>query len=352
MRRAARLLVALGAVCSLLPAAGAHAASIACPNQDTLVSAGNLGQARTATLCVVNAVRAQYGLPGLVDSPQLDSAAQAHTDDMVAAHYFSHLSPGGSTPQTRAGTAGYSGQAWAENIAESSTTPYQVVTAWMADVPHCATLLSPMYRDVGLGISLHAPTAGVPGDTWTQDFGLKLDVTAPSSDSGPASSCPHPLAAHMSPAPGAGQGGSGGGGSGGGGSGGGGSGGGGSGGGGSAAGQAGRAGRGVAPAAPIAAPALLLAKKRSVAIEIDCIAAAACTLSVQVSLVGPAAGVKSPAVKVRIGAHKSRIVKLPLAAAGLAKALRAKQPQGFVTLIVSAPAAGKIAGLAQIKPAG
>ncbi|MCW3048638.1 MAG: hypothetical protein JWO74_2922 [Solirubrobacterales bacterium] len=164
---------AVGAFPAIVPAAGA------CGGQSTARALGQEG-ARAALLCVVNEQRAQRGLPAVASSLALRSAAQGHTDDMVARAYFGHVGTGEPGLADRVGATGYLshrydwflGEAlgWAEGAA---ATPDHLMNAWMASPPHQAVILDPRYRDLGVGVDLAPPAAGVKdGVTVTLDFGL------------------------------------------------------------------------------------------------------------------------------------------------------------------------------------
>jgi uncharacterized protein YkwD len=136
-------------------------------------------------VCEINLQRTAHGLPGLSESSALDSSAQGWSQTMVATQQFSH----GADFAARITAAGYSWGAVGENIATGYATPHAVVAGWMASLGHCRNILSPTFRDVGIG---EVPTGVDTGPaTWTADFGLRLLASAPSSNSGPADGCPY-----------------------------------------------------------------------------------------------------------------------------------------------------------------
>jgi uncharacterized protein YkwD len=181
LMRPARLaaLLTLTAAAALGTAPTSASAADPCGGQSTARELGVDG-ARAALLCLVNEQRAQQGLAGVDSSWRLRRAAQGHTDDMVARAYFGHVSPGGSDLGDRIRATGYLshrydwflGEAlgWAEGAA---ATPDRLMNAWMASPPHQAVILDPLYRDLGVGVDLAPPAAGVTdGVTVTLDFGL------------------------------------------------------------------------------------------------------------------------------------------------------------------------------------
>lgn len=141
-----------------------------------------------AVVCLVDQQRAQHGLPPLRDQAQLDSSAQQWTNWMVSADDYTH----GSDFTARITAQGYVWQDAAENIATGYRTPAAVVSAWMHSTDHCRNILSPVYRDVGIGVSPHPVSgwASTPG-TWTEDFGLAMLQAPASKDWGPANGCPY-----------------------------------------------------------------------------------------------------------------------------------------------------------------
>lgn len=105
---------------------------------------------------------------------------------MAATDQLTH----GASFTARITAAGYDWQAAGENIASGYATPAELVAAWMASAEHCRNILTPTFRDVGIG-EVAAPVAGATGPaTWTADFGLRMAQPAPSGNWGPASGCP------------------------------------------------------------------------------------------------------------------------------------------------------------------
>jgi uncharacterized protein YkwD len=136
-------------------------------------SASNLTLVRAAALCLVNLERARYGVAPLADNGQLASAAQLHASDMVASHYFSHVSADGRTFDQRIRASGYLGSYLAENIAwggGSLGTPRRVVNGWMNSAGHRANILNGLLTDSGIGISAGTPAGGA-GGTYVHDLG-------------------------------------------------------------------------------------------------------------------------------------------------------------------------------------
>jgi uncharacterized protein YkwD len=102
-------------------------------------------------------------------SSVLEGTAQAHASDMAAHNYFSHTSQDGRTFDQRITAAGYTWTVVAENIAAGQVTPDEVVQAWLDSPEHCADVMAPDLREIGIG---YAPASGgTYGTYWVQDFG-------------------------------------------------------------------------------------------------------------------------------------------------------------------------------------
>jgi uncharacterized protein YkwD len=132
-----------------------------------------------AVLVLVNQRRAAgatcggtvYGpAPALYMHPNLRVAARGHSQDMAAQNYFSHTSLDGRTFDQRIRNAGYTGSSpLGENIAAGYPTAQAVVDGWMGSPGHCANIMSPGFRAVGVGYA-HNP-ASIYRHYWTQNFG-------------------------------------------------------------------------------------------------------------------------------------------------------------------------------------
>ena len=182
-----RLLAGLLALCAVTTTAGAtpsHAAAApaartagaTCDGGATGAVTSSTDTARTV-LCLLNRIRSRHDLRPLQDSARLRKAALRHSRDMVRRGFFDHDSPGGGDLVSRARAAGYirAGVGWTvgENIAWGSgrlATPASIVDAWMHSAGHRHNILSPAFRDLGVGVALGTPRGG-GGATYTTDFG-------------------------------------------------------------------------------------------------------------------------------------------------------------------------------------
>jgi uncharacterized protein YkwD len=156
------------------------APAMACEGADLIPDAGNGKQVRQATLCLLNAERAQHGLGKLRQNERLRKAARRHSRAMVKRGFFEHTSPTGSTMVGRVSRAGY--RSWAslgENIAWGSghlATPGAIVRGWMNSPGHRDNILRGRFREIGIGVVAGAPTRLHPGEqgaTYTTDFGVR-----------------------------------------------------------------------------------------------------------------------------------------------------------------------------------
>jgi hypothetical protein len=145
-----------------------------------LPDGSNLASVSVATLCLLNAERADRGLTALKVDRDLQQAALGHGNDMVANRYFAHDGRDGSKPAERIRAAGYlsNGGAWriGENLAWGTgelASPKAIMAAWMNSPGHRANILMPAYREIGFGVIAGNPTSGDgSGATFVTEFGV------------------------------------------------------------------------------------------------------------------------------------------------------------------------------------
>ncbi len=118
---------------------------------------------------LINAKRARNGCRPLHVDPKLHTAAQQHSQDMAAHHYFDHVDRQGGHADSRITAAGYQWSAWGENLDRNRTAPADVLNDWMDGAIHEQNMLDCRFTDAGVGT---APTTS--GPLWT------LDLAAPS----------------------------------------------------------------------------------------------------------------------------------------------------------------------------
>jgi len=110
---------------------------------------------RATALERVNHHRRQSGRQPLRGDPRLDAAAQGHAEDLLRRSYYSHRSPEGGTPASRARGAGFVHQRLvAENIAKGLFTPNEAVDRWMDSSGHRRNVLQRRATATGLGVAV------------------------------------------------------------------------------------------------------------------------------------------------------------------------------------------------------
>jgi uncharacterized protein YkwD len=99
-------------------------------------------------------------------SAALSSVASGHAADMARNGSLAHTGSDGSNADQRITRAGYAGQASAENVAAGQHNVESVVASWLASPGHCAALMRPHFKEMGVAFAL-APEASL-SIYWTQ----------------------------------------------------------------------------------------------------------------------------------------------------------------------------------------
>ena len=107
-------------------------------------------QARSL-LTLVNAVRAQHGLPALVADPALDRFAADKAEHMATRHYFGHTDPNGVTFESRLKDSGLKFRYAAENIAFDQDERH-ANAAFVGSPGHFANMVDPNHRKIGIAV--------------------------------------------------------------------------------------------------------------------------------------------------------------------------------------------------------
>jgi uncharacterized protein YkwD len=124
----------------------------------------DLGEVSRRVLQLTNEARAHprrcgatpYGAaPPLAMSAQLSQAALAYAHDMATWGYMNHTGRDGSSPAQRITRSGYRWSEVGENLASGVMTADEVVTGWLGSPEHCANLMDPLYRQVGVGYAVN-----------------------------------------------------------------------------------------------------------------------------------------------------------------------------------------------------
>jgi uncharacterized protein YkwD len=173
-------LCAVAVLAVTLAAAPSAMAVRACESAGATPSSVTKRTVVRATLCTLNAQRDRYGLRPLKLNRKLSRAARRHARDMVRRRYFAHDSLGGGTFVDRIRHTGYlkGANSWSlgENLAWGShnrAAPRAITDMWMNSAGHRANILSPSFREVGIGLALGAPGASGPAATYATEFGAK-----------------------------------------------------------------------------------------------------------------------------------------------------------------------------------
>jgi uncharacterized protein YkwD len=117
-----------------------------------------LGEYRQDNIRLVNAERAKQNLQPLEENEQLNQSAQMKADDMAAKDYWSHDAPDGTKPWWFFYEAGYVYKYAGENLARDDYEPVEAIDFmddWMASPTHREIILSPKFRDIGVGVALN-----------------------------------------------------------------------------------------------------------------------------------------------------------------------------------------------------
>ena len=129
---------------------------------------------------LVDRARANAGVLPVARATELDQAAIAHANEMVADGYMDHDAPDGSTPASRAADAGYQtppGGAWlvVEVISARGDQPEDALDWWLSDTLHRRVVLRSTWREMGIGYAAGGPY----GRFWVMEFGCRPNMLPP-----------------------------------------------------------------------------------------------------------------------------------------------------------------------------
>jgi uncharacterized protein YkwD len=154
----------------------AIALGVAAADADVAVSRASHAAIRHRVLELVNRARAHPRRCGherftatepLTSSWLLDEAARQHAIDMAARHFFEHTGSDGSAPKDRLARLGYRSRLTGENIAYGPQSAEEVVNGWLASPGHCANIMEPRFREMGIALAM-GPMRGTV--YWVQDL--------------------------------------------------------------------------------------------------------------------------------------------------------------------------------------
>ena len=138
------------------------------------------GDVVARALLLVNAARAQPRRCGarnfapaapLRADALLTKVAAGHALDMAKRGRMSHEGSDGSEPAERMTRAGYPWTLVAENVAAGQTSIDEVIATWLNSPGHCANLMNPGLREMGIAYAFDA--ASPDGTYWVQTLGTR-----------------------------------------------------------------------------------------------------------------------------------------------------------------------------------
>lgn len=156
---------------ALLSLASASAAA------DAVVGKSSSSTVRARVVELVNEARSHprrcgrekfAAAPPLQVSRKLNDAAAGHARDMAKRKYFEHQGSDGTQPRDRVSRAGYAFRLTGENIAFGPESAEEVVAGWLDSPGHCANIMEPRFRDIGVGLATGPKRGQI---YWVQSFG-------------------------------------------------------------------------------------------------------------------------------------------------------------------------------------
>lgn len=120
---------------------------------------------RSGLLSSTNSQRANAGVSALSANGQLNAAAQAKANDMVARDYWSHNTPDGNPPWVFIDAQGYGYSKAGENLAYGFDNSNATIVGWMNSPSHKANMLDGTFTEVGFGFANSADYVGTGEET-------------------------------------------------------------------------------------------------------------------------------------------------------------------------------------------
>ncbi len=142
-----RILSIIALVAALITLSGA---SLALRAPSKALAQGDSG---STVVSAVNAYRVAHGMSPLQVNASLMAAAQNHASWMAASYTYSHTGDGGSSPQSRANAAGYSGHVLENFFLGASASSQDAVNWWDTSPVHKADMLATPHTEVGAGFA-------------------------------------------------------------------------------------------------------------------------------------------------------------------------------------------------------
>lgn len=140
---------------------------------------------------LTNEQRLINGLDVLKESSVLSSAAQAKGADMLNKGYWAHFAPDGTSPWSFFINFGYRYTFAGENLARDFCSASDAVRAWMNSPSHKENILSPNYKEIGIGV-VQGNLSGSETTIIVQFFGSRLNSESASIPVAKAQVLPSP----------------------------------------------------------------------------------------------------------------------------------------------------------------
>lgn len=118
----------------------------------------------TEIIALINAARAENGLPAISEHNDLSQAARNHVRDMAQYGFVNHHGSDGLNFDERVTRTGYPWTLVAENIAAGQPTAQEVMRGWMTSPGHRKNILNEKIREIG------AAYAAVTGGSTSQKY--------------------------------------------------------------------------------------------------------------------------------------------------------------------------------------
>jgi uncharacterized protein YkwD len=127
--------------------------AVAVPIEKPVVAKTEPIATNATLLAAVNAERAKYGAPALVENPKLDQSAQAKACDEYDNHYFGHVDSNGKhgyqLAEEMLGLPGH----YSENITQPTpVTTTQSMHNWNTSLAHHKAMINSSYSLTGFGV--------------------------------------------------------------------------------------------------------------------------------------------------------------------------------------------------------
>ena len=93
--------------------------------------------------------------PPLSLDATLEHAARDYARQMATSGYMDHTGHDGSSPSERVTRGGYRWREMGENLASGVMSAEQVVGGWLGSPDHCANLMDPLFRQMGVAYAVN-----------------------------------------------------------------------------------------------------------------------------------------------------------------------------------------------------